>query len=242
MIVLADLVARRRYKSNRRLLFLWLTLMLALPWVVAAAAAQDAAGARIVQRQARLLRGGPDYYRVIEVLRVRLAGADTGEHVLAEPLPLVLLPERAGRVMGVGGDVSPSQLIFDPPGVSLLGSVGSGTFEIAFAYTLPGDERGTAFTGQLPVDAFLLEVDRATVDARPGPSLQPGEVGGSESRPLQRYEAAALAAGATVTLRLVAERVGWRQRVAVLIAGWLAAAAVGVAVWRRRDPVAPATG
>lgn len=84
------------------------------------------------------------------------------------------------------------------------------------------------------VSELVLDVDRGSVDAEPGPPLSAAGDGGTATRPSRRYTARSLPADEAVRLRLVRRRTGWRERLAVLIAVSAAAGLTGHRVWRRR--------
>ncbi len=171
----------------------------------------------------------------------RWLGEVDADFTLAEPLALIRLQVDAAGVRAVGGDLPLGQIVDDPPTVTVVGPVERRVFEIAMTYTLPEDAALVELTALLPVDNLLVEIDRATVQARPDGPLSEATPVGSEVGRLLGYEAAALDAGQMVRLRLTVSRVSWPQRIAVLIATGLAAAAAGLAVWRRGRSRALAT-
>ena len=85
-------------------------------------------------------------------------------------------------------------------------------------------------------EAFLVEVDRGSIDARPSGELSEAEAGGTDERPLFRYEATSLEAGQAVGFSFSSSRVSWSQRAGVLLVCSVAAGAAGFVVWRRRLP------
>jgi hypothetical protein len=195
--------------------------------------AQELPEARISQRQVRVVRNEEGLYRLVDAMRVEFDGEVTADFTLAEPLALVQLQIGAAGVQSVGGDLPPGQIVYEPPAVTIVGPVGRRVFEIAMTYTLPDDAALVQLMALLPVENLLVEIDRATVEARPDGSLAAATPLGSETGRLLGYEAADLDAGQAVHLRLTASRVSWPQRIAALIATGLAAAVAGLAVWRR---------
>ncbi len=171
--------------------------------------------------------------RVIEALRVSLGPGPMTDSALARPLPLFELQPGAREVFRVGGDLAASQLVVQPPLVSVVGPVDGPRFELVVTYLLPADVPSVEFSGPLRQDTVWLEVDRATVRGRAGRGLSEVEGGGSEARPLRRYRALELAPGVAVRIEIATGRPDWRQRVAVLTATALAALAAGFTLWRR---------
>ena len=196
------------------------------------AEAQEIPRAAIVQQQVHIMRNEEGAYRVLEALRVEFEGEPPEGFVLPGPLALLSLQDGVTGVLGLGGDLRPDQVVYDPPRVVVVGSVGR-VFEVAITYVVPREARAIEFRALVPVEELVLEVDRASVYARPGPSFVQLGVAGSDARPLLLYRVGDLDAGQLLRLDLPSSGTDWRQRASVLIATALAAAAAGVGVWRR---------
>ncbi len=235
MIEMFGTIRCRWHRMGRRLFFLHCSLvvvglLLALP---ARTGAQELPSARILQRQARVMRNESGMYRVIEAMLIELDREVPADFVLPEPLGLVVVKAVTGSVMGIGGDVPVTQIVYDEPQITIVGPVGLRTLEIAVTYALARDAAKLEFTAPLPVEEFLVEIDRGSIDFLPAGRLSEGDAGGTDERPVVRYEATTLEAGEVVGLNFSSSHVSWQQRIAVLIAIGLTAIAAGVAVWRR---------
>jgi hypothetical protein len=233
---------RRWHGMGRRLFFLPCCATTACLSMTAPASsnAQDMPSVKILQRQARLMRNETGMYRVIEAMLIELDREIPPEFVLPEPLGLVEVNAVVGSVMGIGGDVPVTQIVYDEPRIAIVGPVGARVLEIAVTYALPQDARGFEFNALWPVDAFLVEVDRGSIDARPSGGLSAPEAGGTDERPVLRYEASALSAGQAVGFTFFSSRVRWAERIAVLLACSVAAGAACLVVWRRESGSAAA--
>ncbi len=234
---------RRRRRSTLRRLFFWA----AAPGLALGAAAprsaptlggpRDQNEARLLSRQVRIARDADGALRVVELLHLRL-GAQ-GAPATEAPLPLVRLTEGAIDVRGLGGDVSPDRLVYDPPHVALLGPAPDSVLGIAFAYRLAPAATTIELAADLPVDEPDVRVAQGNVEARPGPRLARAGTVGPEEQPYARYLARDLAAGDAAVLRVVRHRVETRHRLAVLLATALAAGVAGAYALRRARAVGP---
>jgi hypothetical protein len=187
--------------------------------------AQQGPGLRILERQVRLTLDESGDYRVIDAMRVRLD----------VPLPLVVLQDDAGGARGLGGDVSPRQVIRDGNQLAVVGTVPRPTFEVGMTYTLPPGARALILSSPAAVDELSVFVDRGRITVRPEGGLLRQEDAGSASQPSLNYVASDLPAGSALQLAIASRRTGWRERFAVLIASLLAATVAGIWAWRRAD-------
>jgi hypothetical protein len=117
-------------------------------------------------------RDGTGSYRVVEALALLIDTADGQPVSLVEPLPILGLPDVSTDVLGLGGDIAPSQVSYDPPDLAIVGSLPAGPVQFAAAYSLPPEASRLELRAALPVQELLVHVDRATVEARPGPTLR----------------------------------------------------------------------
>lgn len=199
-------------------------------WRQAESEERSGQGARIIEREARVTRDRTGRYRVIESLSVRVGeGGEASQR--SGPLRLVRLGV-VSDVRALGGDVGPRQVVYDPPDLMIDDSIGLGELQTIFTYTVPEDVKSLEFVSPLPVDEFVLEVQRGSVAARPGPELRPDGEGGSTARPFRRYVVGQLPSGHAVAIDLTVSRVDWRQRLAVLFASAAGIGAVLIWVWR----------
>jgi hypothetical protein len=224
----------RRRCTLRRFLFLAAFLQLASPGS-SILCAQQGPGLRILERQVRLTLDESGDYRVIDAMRVRLDLARPDSLVLSVPLPLVVLQDDAGGARGLGGDVSPRQVIRDGNQLAVVGTVPRPTFEVGMTYTLPPGARALILSSPAAVDELSVFVDRGRITVRPEGGLLRQEDAGSASQPSLNYVASDLPAGSALQLAIASRRTGWRERFAVLIASLLAATVAGIWAWRRAD-------
>ena len=122
MIAVFGAIRCRWHRMGRRLFFLHCSLvvvglLLALP---ARTGAQELPSARILQRQARVMRNESGMYRVVEAMLVELDREVPLDFVLPEPLGLVVVNAVTGSVMGIGGDVPVTQIVFDEPQIAII--------------------------------------------------------------------------------------------------------------------------
>ncbi len=223
-------------------LFFFYTLLLLAPscgLFATAAAAQNSLTAQIIRRQVRVTRDSEGAYRVIESLLVLLEESVGDAPLLSDPLPLVRLQGAADAVRGLGGDVAPGQVTYDPPLLRVAGPIARRDFQVAFTYRLPAASTSLELAAEVGIEELIVEVDKGGVEARMDGSLVPDGEGGAPSRPYRRYLADGVPPHTVVSLKLVSHRTDGRQRLAVLIFTALAAAAAGVYVWRSPGRVAP---
>jgi hypothetical protein len=197
--------------------------------------AQDAPRLRILERQVRLTLDEGGDYRVIDAMRIRL---DTGGPVSiapSEPLPLIVLQDEAVGARGLGGDVSPRQVVRDGNELAIVGTIPQPTFEVGVTYRLPADAQGLVVSSAAAVDELGVFVDRGRITVRPEGALVREDDVGPASQPSLNYVARDLPAGSTLRLDIVSGRTGWRERVAVLVASLFAASVAGIWAWRRVD-------
>jgi hypothetical protein len=205
-----------------------------------AALAQDGLSPHISGRQARLARDVGGAYRVVEVVQVRLEGAADTISAFAEPLPLLVLPDQARAVNGLGGDLAPGQVMEFESHICLVGDLPAANFEFAVTYTLPAEAARVDFAARAPTDSLVLLIDRGSVEARPDPAFTPKRDGGTARQPRRQYVVRDLPAGRSVSVALAAGRLTQRDRLAVLVATMLAASMAGGWVWRGRAKAAAA--
>jgi hypothetical protein len=187
---------------------------------------------RIARRTLAFGRDDSGRYRAVEVLEIDLGRTAEQPFEFGEPLALLRLPEGVLGFLSMGGDIAASRLIYEPPVLALSPGPGASTFRVAFTYMLPPGTERLEMVALLPVTELLLEVDRATVDARPGRGLAAEAQGGAAVGRQARFSANDLAPGSAATLELGSRRTGWRERLAVLFVVGGAAAAAGVWLWR----------
>lgn len=197
------------------------------------ASAQDRPSARILRREVRVTRGMTGNYRVIEALRlwVEPAPGDTG--VAARRVPLLRLQDVADGVVGIGGDVDPSRVQYDPPGLTLAAPIEGEAFQVIATYYLPPGVPVVELRAALPADTLIVEIARGSIEARVDRALTRAGVVGSASRPRVKYVARGVAADSTVRIRLGSHRTGWRERLGVLVSTALAACLAAAWTWRR---------
>jgi hypothetical protein len=190
----------------------------------------DAESARSIrERQVRIAYGPEGGYRVVEVLAIAPSPGESA----AAPLPLIRLGPSAFDVIGIGGDVETSQVMYAAPDVRLAPPVPDGDFQVGLAYRIPSDVGRIELTANLPTERLLLLIDRGGLELRLDAALQPDGMEGTPARPIVRYLARDVEAGTPITVDLRDRRIGWRGRLAVLVAACLAAGTAAVLVWRR---------
>lgn len=197
---------------------------------LAEASGQGEPGTRILERQARITRDPAGRYRIIESLLVTV-GDDAGS-MRGGPLRLVRLSS-VDEVRGLGGDVGPQQVAYDPPYLTIVDSIGPGEFQVVFTYVVTEGVRAIEMAAAVPLDELILEIQRGSVVARPDPRFRPDGEGGPEARPYRRYLARQLPLDAALTIDFIERRVDWRQRLAVSLATAFAIASAMLWVWRR---------
>ncbi|NIN72861.1 MAG: hypothetical protein GTO46_13230 [Gemmatimonadetes bacterium] len=195
--------------------------------------AQQAPGLRILDRQVRLTLDEGGDYRVIDALRVRLDVALPEAFVLPVPLPIIVIQEEAVDARGLGGDVSPRQVVRAGNEVVVVGEIPRPTFELGLTYRLPSDVEALVLRSAAAVDELSIFVDRGRIAVRPQGGLVRQEDVGPASQPSLNFVASDLPDGSSLRLTIISRRSGWRERFAVLIATLLAAAVAGVWAWRR---------
>lgn len=223
---------RRRGALRRLFLFVGIAALLASAVVPQAESrGQGDRGTRILKRQARITRDAAGGYRFIESLLVT-AGHTGAASTPVEPLRLVRLAS-ADKVRGLGGDIGPQRIVYDPPYLTVVGSVGPGEFQVAYTYVVSADVTTVEMAAAAPLDELVLEIQRGSVTARPDPRFTPEGEGGPPARPYRRYVARQLPFGAALTVEFIDRRVDWRQRLAVSFGTAIAVVVAGVWVWRR---------
>jgi hypothetical protein len=222
----------RRCCTLRRFLFLVAVLLLARPGD-SRVHAQQVPARRIIERQVRLTLDENGDYRVIDAMRVRLDAAQNDTLILSVPLPLVVIQEEAVDARGLGGDVSPRQVVRDGNRLAVIGAIPGPTFQIGMTYRLPPDVGALILTSPVAVDELSVFVDRGRIAVRPEAGLVRQEDVGPASQPRLNFSASDLPDGAALRLTIVSSRTGWRERFAVLIATLFAATIAGVWGWRR---------
>ncbi len=232
---------RRRRTSLRRRFFSACTLLAISPFVPTEGVlrAQEGAGARILTRQARVTRDQAGAVRMIESLLVRIEGVGEDSVGLSEPLAVVRLQDAVDDVRGLGGDIGPAQLVFDPPQLTVIGPTVPREFQVVFTYALTRDATEVEMAAMLPVDTLIVEIQRGSVEARPDPVLAARGEGGPEARPYRQYVLEGLPAARVVKIELIRGSLDWRSRLTVLLATTIAAGAAAVWVWRRRSGTQP---
>jgi hypothetical protein len=180
----------------------------------------------ISERLTRIGRDTDGHYRIIEVLTVRfdLSGADTVS--LPGPVTVLRLQGGVDEVRGLGGDIQPGRVRLSPPDLLLDGPQFPAEFQVALTYRMPGEVEEIQLRSGLAVAEMRLELERATLAARPDRALVRKDDAGSAARPLLVYGATDLAPDSTVIIRDVPRRTSRRQRLGVLFA---VAVAVGAA-------------
>lgn len=214
----------------RRLLLIG--AILALP--TAAAGSQDPTIDKIQQRQVRLARAPDGGYSVIEVLELAVRGNEDTVTLL-QPVALIRLPDAARGTRWLGGALSPGHLRVDGDRLAVIGRIPGGTLRFAAGYRLMADVPELRLEALVPVDELSLFVDRGSIVAQPDPALVAAGEGGPSQQPRLEYTARDIAPGEAFRIGLVDERLGWRQRFAVLLATAVLAGLAGVAVWRRGE-------
>jgi hypothetical protein len=169
-------------------------------------------------------------YRLIEALRVQ-----PGDSMGVGVLPVIALPEQATDLRGLGGDIAPRQVVHDGGRMALIQPIPLRVIEVAATYRLPRRANSLVLRSDLPVEELVVFIDRGRVEARPDRSLAREGVVGSASQPYLKYVARQLPPGAPVRFALASHRVGWRQRLAVLVASALAVGAAATWIWRGVD-------
>ncbi|MGD2218074.1 MAG: hypothetical protein PVJ64_15055 [Gemmatimonadales bacterium] len=225
---------RRRRWTLRRLFFFSALFHMASAAQVTLAA-QQVPDLRILERQVRLTLDEGGEYRVIDAMRVRLAAGQPDSLAPSLPLPLVVLQEEAVGARGLGGDLSPRQVVRDGNHLTLVGAIPRPVFEVGATYRLPSDVRSLVLRSAAAVDELSVFVDRGRIAVRPEGGLARQEDVGSPSQPSLNYVAANLPADSEVRIAIISRRTGWRERFAVLIATLFAAGVAGIWVWRRAD-------
>lgn len=225
---------RRRRITLRRLLIFCVLLQFASAGD-SRLRAQDVPRLRILERQVRLTLDEGGDYRVIDAMRILL---DTGGPVSlapSQPLALIVLQEEAVGARGLGGDVSPRQIVRDGNELAVVGAIPQPTFEVGVTYMLPSDVQGLVVSSAAAVDELGVFVDRGRITVRPEGALVREDDVGPASQPSLNYVARDLPAGSTLRFDIVSDRTGWRERVAVLVASLFAATVAGIWAWRRAD-------
>ncbi|UCC82701.1 MAG: hypothetical protein JSW46_17270 [Gemmatimonadota bacterium] len=195
--------------------------------------AQQAPGLRILERQVRLTLDEGGDYRVIDAMRVRLDVVQSDPLVVSVPLPLIVIQQVAVDARGLGGDVSPRQVVRAGNQVAVIGAIPRPTFEVGVTYRLPPGVEALVLSSAAAVDTLSVFVDRGRIAVRPEGILLRREDKGPASQPSLNYVASDLPEGSAVRLTIISRRTGWRERLAVLIATLFAAAVAGVWAWRR---------
>ncbi len=213
----------------RRLLFCP-ALLAGLAPATPAAYPQAAPAPRILERRVRLTLDDTGEYRAIEALRVAIGTAEGS--VWREPVPLLVLQEQAAGAQGLGGDVSPRQVVRDGERLAVVGMLPGPVFEVAATYRLPREATALVLQAVVPVDELVIYVDRGRIGLRPDAALATVADAGAPARPSRQFVASALPAGRRVLLGLRGGRTGWRQRLAVLVASSMLAGLAGVWAWR----------
>ena len=224
---------RRRHRNRRLFLFILLPIATASTdrSIGQTRRIADPQAARAIrERQVRITYASAGGYRVVEVLAI---GASPSERA-AGPLTLIQLAPRVADVMGIGGDVEPSQVIYVAPEVLLAPPVPEGGFQVGLAYRIPSDAGRIELTAKIPTERLLLLIDRGGLEIEMDDALQPDGMEGTPAHPILRYAARDVEAGTPITIDLRDRRIGWRARLAVLAAACLAAGTAAVLV-RRRD-------
>ena len=185
---------------------------------------------RILERSVRLTLDETGDYRVIDAMRVLIALGDSS--MGAGPVALFLLPEEASAVRGLGGDIAPRQIVRDGPRLVIVGTLPGPEVEVAATYRLPRTAASLVLQAVAPVDELAVYVDRGRIHVRPDGTLRREADEGPRSRPSRRYVARDLESNQSVRLAFVSRRLGWRERLVVVLASILAAAWVGARAWR----------
>ncbi len=188
----------------------------------------------IVLREVRITREISGELRILEVVDIDL-GADADSSAAGRSLAAVRLQESAQAVMGVGGDIELTDVRYDPPFVYFDRlPPGQTELQVGLTYRLPAGASVIEFTAPWPTRQFAVSIARGNIDARIDPRLARTGSVGSASRPRERYLAEELAAEDAVRIRIRTGRVGWRERLAVLLVSALAAALAAAWIWNRR--------
>jgi hypothetical protein len=224
----------RRRVTLRRFLFFTALLPLAAAGS-STLSAQDGPRLRILERQIRLTLDDGGEYRVIDAMRIRLDSGLPDSLAPSVPLPLIVLQEDAVGARGLGGDVSPSQVVREGNELAVVGAIPQPTFEVGVTYRLPPSAQALLVSSAAPVDELHVFVDRGRIAVRPQGALMREEDVGSASQPSVNFVARDLPAGSALRVDIVAGAIGWRERFAVLVAALLAAAVAGVWAWRRAE-------
>lgn len=222
----------RRRPTLRRFLFFSALPFLALPSHTPLFA-QQRPGLRILERQVRLTVDEGGDYRVIDALHVHLD--PDGRDSRARALPLLTLQPEAIDARGLGGDVSPLQVVREGESLVLVGEIPRPTFQVGVTYRLPPDTRALILRGAAAVDELSVFVDRGRIAVRPDAGLERQEDVGTAAQPSLYYTARDVPAGSALRLAIVSQRTGWRERFAVLISSLLATGLAGIWAWRRSD-------
>ena len=227
----------RRGSSLRRLFF-WPVLLLAAPGLAAPPNGQDAPpSARIGRRQVRLIRDASGDYRVVEAFELSILDESVRAGLLlADPLPAIRLQPEAQNVMRVGGDVGPDQVRYEPPQLTVFGPIPAPTFQVVITYRLPADATRLEIVGEWPTDELTVEIARGNVEARVDGALELAGRSAPPSRPTLKYAGGDIEARRVVLIRFPTRAVGWRDRLAVLLATGLAAGAALFWAARRAPP------
>ncbi len=124
-------------------------------------------------------------------------------------------------------------MVYDPNRLLLLGAPPAPNYRLVFTYRLAPNAETLVLQAVAAVNELVLDVDRGSVEAKPGPGLTVAADGGTPARPSRRYTARDLPPEFAVRLRLIRARTGWRERLVVLLVVAAAAGLGGVLVWRR---------
>lgn len=198
-------------------------------------AAQDVPELRILERQIRLTLDEGGAYRVIEAMRIRVETDRTDSIALSAPLPLIVIQDEAAGARGLGGDVSPRQVVRDGNVLAIVGAIPRTTFEVGVTYRLPADAQALVLSSGAAVDELDVFVDRGRIVVRPEGALVREADVGPASQPSLDYAARDLPAGSVLRIDIIKRRTGWRARFAVLVTSLFAAGVAGIWAWRRVD-------
>ena len=97
-------------------------------------------------------------------------GDSAGRPARGTPLRLVRLGA-VEDVRGLGGDIEPWQIVYDPPYLTVVDSIGPGEYQVAFTYVVSEGVTAVEMAAAAPLTEFVLEVQRGSVTARPDPRL-----------------------------------------------------------------------
>lgn len=221
---------RRRGLEARRLFIFWLAVLLS--GGLAPVSGQEVGDARILSREIVLRRESAEEFRVVEVVEMVWPDRQPPDTVSGPELPVLRLPGAVREIQVVGGDVPAQQVTYLAPDVVLLRPPPTGRFRSLITYRVPARPREISFQAHVPVAELSLAVSRSGVDARPGPGLTSLPDEGRERSRFVWYSAQDLARDSALSVRIRDDRVDPRERLAVFLAGCVAAALVLLRVWR----------